>query len=506
MSSYLIPIITGLFFILACACAYAFWVRPALNRAARAAASAHAEWEAENRETAIAAKEEGLRYREEIESALREREKEALRHEEKLAAREEVLESRYEELRERIRSTEARELALGETERAYGAREKQLDVRLAEIAGLSVEEATARLMERVESQHREVLARRVREIEAEAVAKADKRAKDILLDAMQRCAVEYVSEATISMVELPSDDMKGRIIGREGRNIRSFEQITGVDLIIDDTPEAVVISCFDPVRREIARLTLMNLIVDGRIHPVRIEELFEKAQTEVNRATLEAACKAVETARVGPVSTPLLETLGRLRFRTSYAQNILDHSVEVSRLAGLIAAELGLDVEVAKRAGLFHDIGKALGPEHEGPHAVTGRAYLLSEGESEAVASSVGSHHSEMAPETPEAVLISLADSLSASRPGSRKESLENYVKRLEALEKLAGAFPGVERCFAVQAGREIRIIVNPTALNDEGAANLADEVARQIEKDMEFPGQIKVTVIRETRVQNVAK
>jgi ribonuclease Y len=503
MSSYLVVSLSGLFCVGFCVVAYVFWVRPS---AAKAAAEAQTEGDAKSREAVLAAKEEGLRFREEMETSLRAREKEAFRHEEKLATREETLVSRQQELQERVRSVETRESAVMAAQDAFRERERQLELRLAEVGGLSPEEAVERLMERVESRHRDALARRAREIEEEAVAQADRRGREILLDAMQRCAVEYVSEATVSVVELPGDDMKGRIIGREGRNIRSFEQITGVDLIIDDTPEAVVISCFDPVRREIARITLENLILDGRIHPVRIEELYEKAKTEVARTTMEAACKAVETARVGLVPTAILETLGRLRFRTSYAQNILDHSVEVSSLAGMIAAELGLDVEVAKRAGLLHDIGKALGAEHEGPHAVTGRAFLLAHGESEAVASSVGSHHAEMVAATPEAVLISLADSLSASRPGSRKESLENYVKRLQALEKLASAFPGVERSFAVQAGREIRIIVNPTEVNDDGAVSLAADVARQIEKDMEFPGQIKVTVIRETRVQSIAK
>jgi ribonuclease Y len=323
---------------------------------------------------------------------------------------------------------------------------------------------------------------------------------------MQRNVVDYVTEATLAVVELPSEDMKGRIIGREGRNIRSFEQVTGVDLIIDETPEAVVISCFDPVRRETARLALMNLMVDGRIHPGRIEELYEKAQAEVARTILEAGERAVERASVAGLPPRVIETMGRLRFRTSYAQNVLDHSVEVSRLAGSLAAELGLNVEISKRAGLLHDIGKALGPEYEGPHALTGMEFLRSHGEREAVLHAVGAHHHEIEPSTPEAILVILADTLSAARPGARRENLENYIKRLGALEGLANSFPGVERSYAVQAGREIRLIVKPLEVDDIGASRLANEVAQRIERDLEYPGQIKVTVIREMRVQQVAK
>jgi ribonucrease Y len=318
--------------------------------------------------------------------------------------------------------------------------------------------------------------------------------------------VDYVTEATLAVVELPSEDMKGRIIGREGRNIRAFEQVTGVDLIIDETPEAVVISCFDPVRRETARLALMNLMVDGRIHPGRIEELFEKAKEEVDRMIRDAGERAAERAHVPGLHPRMVETMGKLRFRTSYAQNVLDHSVEVATLCANFASELGLNVEVAKRAGLLHDIGKALGPEWEGPHALTGMEYLRSLGEKEHVLNAVGAHHNEIEPTSPEAMIVIIADTISAARPGARRENLENYLKRLTALETLANSFPGVERSYAVQAGREIRMIVKPEEIDDLAAARLANEVAKRIESEMEYPGQIKVTVIRETRATGTAK
>jgi ribonuclease Y len=338
------------------------------------------------------------------------------------------------------------------------------------------------------------------------MADAERKARKVVLDVMQRNVVDYVTEATLAVVELPSDEMKGRIIGREGRNIRAFEQVTGVDLIIDETPEAVLISCFDPVRRETARLALMNLMVDGRIHPGRIEELHEKAQTEVARIVHEAGERAAERANVHGLPPRIIETLGRLRFRTSYAQNVLDHSVEVSRLAGSLASELGLSAEIAKRAGLLHDIGKALSQEWEGPHALTGMDFLRSLGEREPILHAVGAHHYEIEPTTPEAILVIIADSISAARPGARRENLENYLKRLATLEGLANSFPGVDRSYAVQAGREIRLIVKPHEVDDLGAAKLANEVAKRIESELEYPGQIKVTVIRETRVQQVAK
>jgi ribonuclease Y len=300
--------------------------------------------------------------------------------------------------------------------------------------------------------------------------------------------------------------MKGRLIGREGRNIRAFEQITGVDLIIDETPEAVVISCFDPIRRETARITLINLMMDGRIHPGRIEELFERATLEVGRVITEAGERAAERANVNGLPARVIEYMGRLRFRTSYAQNVLDHSVEVARLAEALAHELGLNAEVAKRAGFLHDIGKALGPEYEGPHALTGMEFLRTAGERDSVLLAVGAHHYEIEPSTPESVIVILADTLSAARPGARRESLDKYIKRLSSLEAIANDFEGVERSYAVQAGREVRLIVKPEEIDDLQARRLAHDVARRIEAELDFPGQIKVTVIRELRATEVAK
>jgi len=451
------------------------------------------------KELELAAKEEILSRREKLEAAYREREVEIARREAAVETRESDLEQRERMLAERAERMEARHSEIVD-------RERRLDADLARQAKMTREQAKAALLERVERETRESLAQHAKEVEAEVLADCDRRAKHILLEAMQRCAVEYVSEATLSVVTLPSEDMKGRIIGREGRNIRSFEQVAGVDLIIDDTPEAVVISSFDPVRREIARLTLKALLEDGRIHPARIEELFQKATEEVEASILESAREAVEKAHVGPVNPNVLTMLGRLRYRQSYGQNVLDHSVEVSRLAAIIATELGLNVEVAKRAGLFHDIGKALGPEWEGPHALTGSSFLSQHGESPLVCEAVASHHHESESALPESVTVTLADALSASRPGSRKENLENYVRRLSALEQLAKSFEGVERAYAVQAGRELRLIVKPSVVNDAGAAQIAEEVAKRIGKENEFPGQIKVTVIRETRYQQIAK
>lgn len=451
------------------------------------------------KELELAAKEEVLSRREELEAAYREREVEIARREAALETRENDLEQRERLLAERAERMEARHAEIVD-------RERRLDADLARQAKMTREQAKALLLERVERETRDALAQHAKEVEAEVLADCDRRAKQILLEAMQRCAVEYVSEATLSVVTLPSEDMKGRIIGREGRNIRSFEQVAGVDLIIDDTPEAVVISSFDPVRREIARLTLEYLLQDGRIHPARIEELFQKASAEVEASILQAARDAVEKAHIGPVSPQVLNTLGRLRYRQSYGQNVLDHSVEVSRLAALIAAELGLNVEVAKRAGLFHDIGKALGPEWDGPHALTGSSFLSQHGEGPLVCEAVAAHHREAESSLPEAAVVTLADALSASRPGSRKENLENYVRRLSNLEQLAKSFEGVERAYAVQAGRELRLIVKPSVVDDAGAAHIAEEVAKKIVKENEFPGQIKVTVIRETRYQQIAR
>ena len=424
----------------------------------------------------------------------------------RVIAREEALDLRQKQIHDREESLMQEHRRLVDQREAADRRLLEADEELQRVSSLTKEKARDLYLKRIEQEFHELGAQRARQAEALGAQEIDRRAKKTLLDAIQRSVVDYVTEATLAVVELPSEDMKGRIIGREGRNIRSFEQVTGVDLIIDETPEAVVISSFDPVRRETARLTLMNLMLDGRIHPGRIEELYEKAQKEVNRTIVEAGERACERANVSGIPAKVVEMLGKLRFRTSYAQNVLDHSVEVARLAENLAYELGLNAEVAKRAGLLHDIGKALGPEWEGPHALTGMEFLKTFNESEAVLHAVGAHHHEIEPSSPESILVIVADTISASRPGARRENLENYLKRLGSLEALANSFPGVERSYAVQAGREVRLIVKPEEIDDLGAKRLAAEVAKKIEGDSEFPGQVKVTVVREFRATKIAK
>jgi len=510
---------------------YALWLRPAVLKAQRKAEDADLlqrklEAEAKLRldEAIVQAKEEALRVREKLEDELRqrlaalERQEEKLeaehrkrlatlvRQEEKISVRDDALEDRRQSLEEREKAVMEEHRVLGERVDAVARREGSIEAELLRVSKLSRDEARDQLLHSLEDEFRGIAERKAKAIEAQSLRDVEGRVRRILVDAMQRSVVDYVTAATLAVVELPSEDMKGRIIGREGRNIRAFEQVTGVDLIVDETPEAVVISCFDPVRRETARLTLMNLMLDGRIHPVRIEELYEKAQQEVERTIREAGERAAERANVHGLPQQVIDMMGRLRFRTSYAQNVLDHSVEVSRLCVSLASELGLNVEAAKRAGLLHDIGKALGPEWEGPHALTGMEYLKQLGEKDAVTHAVGAHHHEIEPETGEALVVIIADTISAARPGARRESLENYIKRLTSLEAVANEFPGVERSYAIQAGREIRLIVKPNEVDDLGAARLAEAVARKIESELEYPGQIKVTVIRETRASDVAK
>lgn len=369
------------------------------------------------------------------------------------------------------------------------------------IAALTLREARAEILRDVEAEVAERATARVREIETEIAGDAERRARIVLLETIERMAPSVASAATATIIELPSEDLKGRIIGREGRNIRSFETITGTDLLMDEGSDTVTISSFDPVRREIARLTLLNLMVDGRIHPSKIEEHFAKATVEVDRAIAEAGERAAEQAEVIGLSPAVLTTLGRLRFRTSYAQNVLDHSVETARLSGMIAAELGFDVALARRAGLLHDIGKALGDEWEGPHAIAGRDYLKSAGETDPILlNAVGAHHREIEPEHPESLITIVADAVSAARPGARRESLENYMKRLTALEEIAKSLPGVESVFAVQAGRELRLAVRPDEIDDRQAARLAESIAKRIEAEVPHAGAVKVTVIREIR------
>jgi len=456
--------------------------------------------------TLLAAKEEALRLRDAADQEAKEKLAALQKSEDRLRAREDALESRRAAIDSREGELTKEVRALAEKEDSVERRLRDVDEELMRVANLEKPKARELYLKKIEGEFREAGAQRAKEVENQSAAEAERKAKKVVLDVIQRHVVDYVTEATLAVVELPSEDMKGRIIGREGRNIRAFEQTTGVDLIVDETPEAVVISCFDPVRRETARLTLMNLMLDGRIHPSRIEELHEKAQAEVERMVKEAGERAVVRADVGPFPPRVVETMGRLRFRTSYAQNVLDHSVEVARLAASLAHELGLNAEVAKRAGFLHDIGKALGPEWEGPHAITGMEFLRSMGEKEAVLHAVGAHHNDIEPSSPEAILVILADTISAARPGARRESLENHIKRLTSLETIANSFPGVDRSYAVQAGREVRLIVRPEQVDDLGARRLALQVAKRIEGELDYPGQIKVTVIRETRASEIAK
>jgi ribonuclease Y len=411
-----------------CLILYFGWLGPLARSARRRLEDAEAlerriERESELKREAVLleAKEEALRLRERAEEEAKEKLLSLKGTEDRLCVKEESLEERRRQLEERESALMRETRLLGEREDSIERRLREIDEELQRVAHLNKTQARDLYLKRIESEFKEIGARRAKEVEATIVAEADRRAKKVVLDVMQRSVVDYVTEATLAVVELPSEDMKGRIIGREGRNIRSFEQVTGVDLIIDETPEAVVISCFDPVRRETARLALMNLMVDGRIHPGRIEELYEKAQLEVARTVREAGERAAERADVAGLTPATIEMMGKLRFRTSYAQNVLDHSVEVSRLAGNLAAELGLNAEVAKRAGLLHDIGKALGPEFEGPHALTGMEFLRQQGEKEPVLLAVGAHHHEIEPTSPEAVLVIVADTISAARPGARR-------------------------------------------------------------------------------------
>lgn len=458
------------------------------------------------KETILEAKEEAHRLRSEAERDARERRAEIQRSERRLIQKEEALDRKIENI-------EKKEESITKKEQILIDKHKELDSFLAKqmeelerISGYTVEEAKAILLANTEKEVRHEASIMIKEIETKAKEEADKKAKYIITGAIQRCAADHVAESTVSVVNLPNDEMKGRIIGREGRNIRTIETLTGVDLIIDDTPEAVILSGFDPVRREIARIALEKLIVDGRIHPARIEEMVEKAEKEVNATIKEEGEQATFEVGIHNLHPELVKLLGRLRFRTSYGQNVLKHSVEVAHLAGLMAGELGLDVKLAKRAGLLHDIGKALDHEVEGTHVDIGIDVLRRYKESEAVINGMAAHHGDYEAKSMEAVLIAAADALSAARPGARRETLDAYIKRLEKLEEIANTTPGVEKSFAIQAGREIRIIAKPDDVNDEEIVFLAREISKKIEAELEYPGQIKVNVVRETRAIDYAK
>ena len=488
-----------------------FWARQMLvgrrvRAAEREAERLLAEAATKQKEIQLGAKEEAIRIRSDAEAENKERRSEIQRQERRLSQKEENLDRKGEALERRERALAGKEREIenirSETQELKRRQFQQLEL----ISGMSSVEAKELLLSTVESEVREDVNRRVREIQAQMKEEADSRSRDIMVIAMQRCATDVVSETSVSVVPLPSDEMKGRLIGREGRNIRALENATGVDLIIDDTPEAVTLSAFDPVRREVARVALNKLILDGRIHPARIEEVVQKARAEVDAVIQAEGDQAAYQSGVHGLHPELIKLLGRLKFRFSYGQNVLMHSLEVSHLAAMLAAETGADVNVCRTAGLLHDIGKAVDHEVDGPHALIGADIVRRLGRSPEVVQAVAEHHGETDTTSIEGFIISTADALSGARPGARRESLDHYLKRLEALEKVASSFPGVEKSFAIQAGREVRILVKPGEIDDLGSMRLARDIVKKIEETLDYPGQIKVTVIRETRAVDYAK
>ena len=458
------------------------------------------------KEKVLEAKEEVYRIRTEAEKDNKERRSEIQRNERRLFQREELLDKKMDGLEVREKGLAEREASLDEQAAKVEEMHAQQVQELEKISGLSMDAAKQMLLADVEQDAKHDAAILIRDVESKAKEEADKRARNIITLAIQRCAADHVAEATVSVVPLPNDEMKGRIIGREGRNIRALETATGVDLIIDDTPEAVILSGFDPVRREVARIALEKLILDGRIHPARIEEMVEKAKKEVDTAIREAGEAAVLEVGVNGLHHELVRYLGRMKYRTSYGQNVLKHSIEVAHLSGIMAAELGANVALAKRAGLLHDIGKSIDHEVEGPHTQIGADLAKKYRENNAIVHAILAHHNDVEPQTIEAVLVQAADAISAARPGARRETLETYIKRLEKLEEIANSFDGVDTSYAIQAGREIRIIVKPDRVSDEETTVIARDIAKRIETELEYPGQIKVSVIRETRTVDFAK
>ncbi|MCR6515745.1 ribonuclease Y [Clostridium sp. LY3-2] len=458
------------------------------------------------KESILEAKEEVHRLRNDLEKDSRERRNEIQRLERRVLQREETLDKKSDFLEKKEETINGRMQEIDQLEVEAKDLHNRRREELERVANLSSDEARKILLDEIKKEISHDAAVMIKDIESRAKEEADKKAREIVTTAIQRCAADHVSETTVHVVALPNDEMKGRIIGREGRNIRTLETLTGVDLIIDDTPEAVILSSFDPIRREVARLALEKLIVDGRIHPARIEEMVDKARIDVENDIKEEGEQATLETSVHGLHPELIRLLGRLKYRTSYGQNVLKHSIEVSYLAGLMASELGLDVTLARRAGLLHDIGKAVDQEQEGPHALIGGDLAKKYGESPSVVNAIAAHHGDVEMQSLEAILVQAADAISAARPGARRETLEAYIKRLEKLEEIANSYEGVEKSYAIQAGREIRIMVKPDQIDDTKAVELARDIVKSVEEQLEYPGQIKISVIRETRAVDFAK
>ena len=481
-------------------------IKSAEDEATRIVNEAYKSAESKKREALLEAKEEILKAKNEHDKEVKDRRNELQRQENRLQQKEENLDRKMENIEKKEEQLSAKLSKLDATQaQAEELKQKQMD-ELERISGFTAEEAKNYLLKQLEEDVTHESAMKIKEIETRYKEEADTRAREIISLAIQRCAADHVSEATVSVVPLPNDDMKGRIIGREGRNIRTLETLTGVDLIIDDTPEAITVSCFDPVRREIARLALEKLILDGRIHPARIEEMVEKAKREVDMVIKAEGERAIFETNVHGLHPELVKLLGRMRYRTSYGQNVLNHSIEVSHVAGLLAAEIGANVTEAKRAGLLHDLGKSIDHEVEGSHVQIGVELARKYRESENIIHAIHAHHNDVEPHTVVACLVQAADAISAARPGARRENLENYIKRLETLEEITSSFNGVEKSFAIQAGREVRIMIKPEVISEDQMVLLAREIAKKIEDELEYPGQIKVHLLRETKAIEYAK